>query len=209
MRVIQCLAAAALVAAAAIATTPDALAQRRNQGGSNVVVMDFNRVLGESAIGRDMGAKLQAVRNELAPEAQSLQTEARSIEEETQRVQQATRNLSAEQRQNNAQVQALTQRVAQFQQRRQTLEGSLQCTEALAMRDLTAQVTPTVRSVMESRGATVVLGRESVQLAAQDADITTTVIQQLDQNQATRTAAVSRRQVSECQAQAQQPAAGR
>lgn len=206
MRVITTFAAATLVAVAAMAAAPDASAQRRGQSG--VVVLDFGRVLTESAVGRDMAAKLQAVRTEAAPEAQQLQTEARSIEEEGQRVQQATRNLSAEQRQGNAQVQALSQRMSQFQQRRAALEGGLQCTEALALRDFNAQVTPTVRSVMESRGATVVLGRDSVQLAAPDADITNTVIQQLDQNEATRTASVARRQVSDCQAQAQQqPAA--
>lgn len=206
MRVINILAAAAL-AVTAVAAAPEAHAQRRGQG-SNVVVLDINRVFAESTIGRDMSTKIQAVRTELGSEAQSLQTEARSIEEEGQRVQQATRNLSAEQRQNNAQVQALTQRMNQFQQRRAALEGGLQCTEALALRDVTTQITPTVRSVMESRGATVVLGRESVQLAAPESDITATVIEQLNQNQATRTANVTRRQVSECQAPAQQPAAG-
>jgi Skp family chaperone for outer membrane proteins len=203
MRVMNIIAAAVLVTAA-VAATPEAHAQRRGQG-TNVVVLDINRVIAESTLGRDMTTKLQGVRNEVGAEAQALQTEARSIDEEGQRVQQATRNLSAEARQNNAQVQALQQRMNQFQQRRVAFEGGLQCTEALALRDLTTQMTPTVRSVMESRGATVVLGREAVQLASPDADITSTVIEQLNQNQATRTANVSRRQVSECQAQ-QQPA---
>jgi outer membrane protein len=206
MRVKTSLVAIALAAVAALAAAPDAHAQRRDQARNGVVILDINRVVGESNIGRDMTTRLQAVRGELGPEAQTLQTEARSIEEEGQRVQQATRNLSAEQRQNNAQVQALTQRMNQFQQRRVAFEGGLQCTEAIALRDFNLQITPVVRSVMESRGASVVLGREGVQMASPDADITNTVIEQLNQNPSTRTATVSRRQVSECQAP-QQPAA--
>lgn len=207
MRVITSLAAAVL-AVAAIAAAPEALAQRRNQATTNVVVMDFNRIMAESAIGRDMQARLQALRTESAAEAQSLQAEARSIDEEGQRLQQSTRNLTPEQRQNNAQVQALQQRMGQFQQRRAMFEGGLQCTEAISLRDFTTQITPTVRSVMEQRGASMVVGREAVQLALPETDITTTVIQALDQNQATRTANVTRHPVTDCQAQApqQQPA---
>jgi hypothetical protein len=57
---------------------------------------------------------------------------------------------------------------------------------------------------MEARGAGVVLDANNVQMVLPQFDITTTVIQQLDQNEATRTANVTRRSVAECQQQ--QPA---
>jgi hypothetical protein len=83
----------------------------------------------------------------------------------------------------------------------------MQCTQAVALRDFDRQISPIIRSIMESRGAGVVLDSRNTQLALPEYDITTTVIQQLDQNQATRTAAVARHPVAECQGQAAAPAA--
>lgn len=203
MRGMISLAAAAIVAAAFVAA-PDALAQRRNNNANNVVILNYQRVLTETAMGRDMATKLQGVGAQLQTEAQALAPERQSIEQEAQRLQNTLRNQSAEQIRNNPAAQALAQRQQQFQARAAALQGDMECTQAIALRDFGAQVTPIVRSVMESRGATVVLDSNNVQLAADAADITNTVIQQLDQNQATRTASVSRRAVAECQPQQQQ-----
>ena len=56
------------------------------------------------------------------------------------------------------------------------------------------------------RGAGVVINSSGAIYVAPEVDITAAVIQQLDQNQATRTATVARHAVSECQARAQAPA---
>lgn len=206
------MAAAAVIAAAAFAASPDAMAQRRNNDRTAVVVINYQRVLTETALGRDMATKLQQVRAQVAQEAQALQPEGQSIDQERQRLAQATRNLSAEQIRNSStwapQFQALADRMQQLQQRTATLQGDYECTQAIALRDFDRQVTPVVRGVMESRGASVVLDANNIQLALPEVDITNTVIQQLDQNQATRVANVSRRPVAECQSQPQQqPAA--
>lgn len=207
MRVLSVMSAAA-VAAAALAITSDALAQRNRGQSTTAVVINYQRVLAESALGRDLQAKLGQVRQQIGQEAQSLAPEQQSLESERQRLAGVTRNMSAEQIRNNADFQRFQQRLQQLEGRAQSLQGDMQCTQLITLRDFDRQVTPIVRSVMESRGAGVVLDAANVQLVLPEFDITTTVIQQLDQNQATRTANVTRHAVAECQAQqpAQAPA---
>ncbi|HYD87511.1 MAG TPA: OmpH family outer membrane protein [Vitreimonas sp.] len=203
---------AAAIAVAAVAATPDASAQRnRNNQSTTAVVINYQRVLTESAIGRDLQSKLQTVRTQINTEAQSLAPERQSIDQEAQRLQNTLRNQSAEQIRNNPQAQALAQRQQQFQTRAATLQAELECTQLIALRDVDQQIDPVVRSVMQSRGAGIAIDARNVSQSAPEFDITAAVIQQLDGNQATRTASVSRRQVSDCAGQQQQagaPAAG-
>lgn len=208
MRLVSSICAAAIVAVAVVAA-PDALAQRNrnnNAQATTVVVVDYNRLLAESAMGRDMQAKLQQVRTQVTSEAQSLSPEGQSIEAERQRLATATRSMTPDQIRNSStygpQFQSLAERLEAFQRRGQSLQGDLECTQLVALRDFDRSVSPIVRSVMESRGAGVVLDARNVQLTLPAFDITNIIIQQLDQNEATRTAAVSRRPVSECAAAA-------
>jgi Skp family chaperone for outer membrane proteins len=202
-----CAAAAITVAAATVA--PEALAQRNRNNGqaTTVVVVDYQRVLAESVLGRDMAAKLQQVRTQIQTEAQALAPESQSIEQDRQRFAQSSRNMTAEQiRANsnlNTQAQALQTRIEQFQRRQAGLQGDLECSQALALRDFNAQVSPIVRSAMESRGAGVVLDASNIQFVQPQFDITTTVIQQLDQ--AARTSNASRHAITACQSQASAP----
>ncbi|MEQ1706732.1 MAG: OmpH family outer membrane protein [Terricaulis sp.] len=213
MRLISIL-SAAVITVAALAATPEALAQRgRNNQSTTSVVINYQRVLTETALGRDMAAKLQQIRAQVGTEAQSLQPEQQSIEQERQRLAQASRNMSPEQIRNSStlgpQVQQFQQRVQQFEARAQGLRGDFECSQMFALGDFDRQVSPIVRSVMEARGAGVALDASNVQLVLPEFDITNTVIQQLDQGPATRTATVARHAVAECQAQApaQAPAA--
>jgi hypothetical protein len=54
---------------------------------------------------------------------------------------------------------------------------------------------------METRGAGIVIDSASTQYMAPEFDVTSAVIQQLDQNQSTRTLNVTRHGVAECQTQ--------
>ncbi len=192
---------AVAVAATAIAATPDAFAQRRGQAAS-VVVVNYQRVLAESSLGRDLAAKLNQVRTQVAGEAQALQPEAQSVEQEARRLQQSLRNLSQQQLANNAEVQALAQRQNTLQQRAASLQGDFECTQLISLRDARNQIMPIVRAIMQQRNAGLVIDSTQALEVTADYDITTTVIQQLDQNAATRTANVSRRPVAECSQQA-------
>ena len=203
---------AASVAVMALVLAPEALAQRGRNQAASVVVIDYARIVAESVLGRDMATKLQQIRGQVSTEAQALAPEQQSIEQERQRLATATRNMSAEQIRNSStfapQFRALAERAQQFQSRGQALQGDLECSQAIALRDFNNLALPVVQNVMRSRGAGVVLSSDSVQYADPANDITTTVIQQLDQNPATRVATVARHAVAEClPQQAQQPAA--
>lgn len=211
MRVMSSICAAALVAVAVIAA-PTAEAQRgRNNQATTVVVIDYQRVLAESALGRDIQSKLGTVRTQITAEAQTLQGEQQSIEAESQRLQAGTRNMTPEQIRNSTtwgpQYQSLAQRVEAFQRRGQSLQGDMECSQLIALRDFDTAISPVVRRVMEERGAGVVLDSRNVQMTLPAFDITTIVIQQLDQDAATRTSNVVRRPVTECAGQAPAPAA--
>ena len=189
------------VSAIAVAFAPGALAQR-NSGGS-VLVLNFQRVASDSALGRDMQTKLQGVGAQIQQQVQAMQAEGESIEQEQQRLATATRGMTSAQIQASAtlrpQVEAYTQRRQQFQARFQGLQGDMQCSQALALRDFDGQITPVVRSIMQSRGGGAVLDTGSARVFDPQLDITNTVIQQLDQNPSTRTATVARHAVAECQ----------
>ncbi len=204
MRVITSVAAAALVAAAFM-IAPEAQAQRRGAGG--VVVVNYNRIASEAALGQDMTTKLRGVATQLQQERAALQPEGQAIEQEGQRLATATRNMTPEQARNHAThgpaLQAFEQRAQQFQARTAALQGDLECTQALTLREFGAQVTPAIRAEMERRGANIVLDASNVLISQPDADITDAVIRALDGNQATRVANVARRPLSQCQ---QQPA---
>jgi Skp family chaperone for outer membrane proteins len=199
---------AAAIAAVAFAATPDAHAQRgrNNNQSTTVIVVNYQRVLAETALGRDISTKLQQIRTQLATEAQALAPEQQSLEQERQRLATGTRNMTAEQIRASTtwapQFQQFQTRLQQFQARTQGLQGDMECTQAMTLRDFDRQISPIVRSAMESRGAGVALDSSQVQMTLPAFDVTTTIIQQLDQNPATRTATVARHPVSECQAQA-------
>lgn len=202
MRLLSVISAAA-IALAAIAAASDASAQRNRGQSSTAVVINYQRVLAESAIGRDWQSKLQVVRQQISAEAQALAPEQQSIEQEAQRLANSTRNQSAEQLRNNPQVQALQQRQQQLAARAQGLQADMECTQLLTRLDLNRVIEPVVRSIMQSRGAGIVIDMTNVSVSSPEFDITSAVIQQLDGNQATRTANVTRRPRTECQPQQQ------
>lgn len=207
MRVVSLFSAAAL-AVAAVAVSSDALAQRRgNAQATQAVVINYQRVAAESVLGRDLQAKLAGLRQQFATEAQALQPEHDSLEQEAARLAQTTRSMSQEQIRANAAVQQYAQRRQQFDQRAAAIRGDMECSQLIALRDFDRQVGPIVNSVMTSRGAGIVIDASNTTSFDPNFDITTTVIQQLDQNQNTRVANVARHGAAECQTQQQQQAA--
>ncbi len=203
---------AAVIAAAAVGVSSDAVAQRnRGQQGGGVVVINFQRVIADSVAGRDMAAKLQQVQAQVGAEAQALAPEQQSLQQEGQRLTRARGNRTDEQIRADA---ALSAQFQQFAQRRQqlevraaTLRGDFECSQAVALREFTNNmVMPVVQSVMRTRGAGAAVDSASAFYVAPESDITQTVIDQLNQNPATRTVNVTRHPVAECLPQQQPPA---
>jgi Skp family chaperone for outer membrane proteins len=210
MRVVS-LFSAAVLAVAAVSVSSDALAQRNRGNGqaTTAVVINYQRVAADSVLGRDLQAKLAALRQQFTTEAQSLQPEQQSLEQERNRLQAATRNMSQEQIRASTtygpQFQQFAQRLQTFEGRAAGLRNDMECSQFFALRGFDQQVAPVVESVRTARGAGIVIDSSNVTSFDSNFDITTTVIQQLDQNQNSRVANVVRHAASECQAQ--QPAA--
>jgi outer membrane protein len=204
MRVVSLFSAAAL-AVAAVAVSSDAMAQR-NRGGQSTtaVVINYARVAQDSALGRDMQAKLAALRQQFAAEEQALGPEAQSIQQEANRLQQASRNMTPQQVQANTtlapQFQQFAQRRQQFEGRAAQIRGDQECSGLIAMRDFQNQLEPIVRQVMQARGAGIVIDSTNVSLSSPEYDITSAVVAQLDQTPNTRVANVARHSYTECQA---------
>jgi Skp family chaperone for outer membrane proteins len=194
MRVYKLAAAAAVVA---LLASPAAFAQAR--GG--VVVVNYAQLLQQSAMGRDMGAKLNAIGTQLQQEEQALAPEGQAIQHDVAAFQTASRGKTEAQIRADPtlgpQSTALQNRVAQFQQRQQSLQGDFECSRAMAIRDFQTAATPALRSAMTSRGASVVIDSSNALYADPASDVTTTVQQALDAS--SRTATVALHRVAECQ----------
>lgn len=202
--------AAAIIAAAAVSASPDALAQRNRRGdGAAVVAFSFQRVVSESVAGRDMATKLQQIQTQVNAEIQALAPEQQALQQEQQRLTRLRGNRTDEQVRNDPamapQFQQFAQRARQLEVRVATLRGDVECSQAVALQDFRTVVTPVAQSVMTTRGASAIVDAGSTFFIAPENDITTAVIQQLDQNPATRVANVARHPVAECLPQ--QPAA--
>ena len=166
----------------------------------------------ESCAGRDMAAKLQQIRPRSSTEAQALAPEQQSLEQERQRLAPPTRNLTAEQIRNNS---ALARNSSSSRSARSNSKRAATLAAAISSaRKRSRCATSTAwsrRSCAErddsARRRRRARRRQRPCSSRPSIDITTTVIQQLDQNPATRVANVARHPVAECQPQ--QPAAPR
>jgi len=171
------LATLAAGAASAQAPAPPAGAQLTNPGPAlpGVCIMDSNRVIQTSAVGRAVAARLQQlgqqVRAELQPQQTAIETEARTLD--TQR---ATLQPAQLQQRGGA----LQTRYATFQQLAEIRGRELQATEQVAIRRVGTEMQPVVNQVYGQRGCGLLLDRNSVIAANPAMDISDAVIQGLN-----------------------------
>jgi len=159
-----CLAAGAV--AAAQAQTPNA----------QIVIVDFDRVSRESLVGQDISAQMESNRVDLESHARNIQQQ---LGAEQQELQQQRSIISDE---------AFQQRLQQFQQRAQQQQAQLQnltqqARQAMQQANLEVQraLRPIVRQVMEEKGANIVLDKALVSQHASGLDVTTEVIERLNE----------------------------
>jgi Skp family chaperone for outer membrane proteins len=206
MRFLKHLIVAVAVAAAFTSVAPEAHAQRNRGGGqaATVIVIDYQRIIESSNVGRDMTTKLnqigQQMAAEIAPEGQAIQTEQQSLAQAAQGMtpEQVRRNTSL-----NSRIEAFEQRVGQFRARQQALSRDMEYTRQVTINNFNTQITPVVRQVMEARGAGVVMDASGVNLMQPTANATDDVVQRL--NQSIQTMEVTRQSAPAPQ---QQPAGG-
>lgn len=165
-RILTALCLATGAAAAAQAQAPNA----------KIIVVDFDRVSRESMVGQDISAQMESNRTDLESHARRIQQQ---LGAEQQELQQQRSIVSDE---------AFQQRLQQFQQRAQQQQAQLQgltqqARQAMQQANLEVQraLRPIVRQVMEEKGANVVLDKALVSQHAAGLDVTTEVIERLNQ----------------------------
>lgn len=182
----------AVTLAVTFVAAPEASAQRgRNAQTASVIIIDFARIIEASDIGRSMTTQLNQIGQQMQAE---LQPEATALAPEEQSIREATQNMTPDQvranRTLNARVEAFSQRYQQFNTRRTALQRDMEYTRQTTLNAFNEQIQPTVRAVMEARGAGVVLDGGGVYLWQDSINATDDVIQRL--NQSLRTMTVSR-----------------
>ena len=169
----------AIAALAALATIP-AAAPAQRLGSAIIAVVDTDRISRECTACRAAQSQLASQGGTLRTRAQQLQTQ---LQTQGQSLQTAVSALSG--RQPDA---ALQQRITAFQtqernaqQELQRSEQNLRSIQAHVQQQIGARLVPIINTVMQSRGANVVVDRGATLAASPALDITNDVLAQLNQ----------------------------
>lgn len=177
--------------AAASAVAPAALAQ-----GTVIVAIDDARILRDSKAGKDIQNKLKnietQIRGELDPTAKSLESEGKNLETEGKGLQPKLQGKTQQQLAADTvlmgQVTALDKKLKDyakklndFNTKRATVNQEYAMTEQKALIDFNKALEPAVMEVIKEKNAQLVVSRGAVVFAADSIDVTSLVIQKLDQ----------------------------
>ncbi len=166
----------ALVALAVPVSGGSALAQSRTTPTARIILVDFDRISRESLVGKDIAAQMESHRVDLEKKARAIQQELKAEEEELKK----QRNIIS--------PEAFQERVRALQRKAQTRQAEInglgqQARRAMQQAQLEVQrvLRPIVKKIMDERGANMVLDKALVSQHAAGLDVTTEVIERLDQ----------------------------
>lgn len=151
-------------------------AQAQDTPVARILVVDFQRVNQDSLVGQDISAQMQSFRVDMEGRQRELQDALRSKVEELQ----AQRNMLSEE--------VLQQRVQGIQQEEQAANQEVrdlmnrgQNAMQQARLEVRRVLRPIIKGIMEERDATMVLDKNIVSQHASGLDVTTVVIERLDE----------------------------
>ena len=169
-----------LIGAAAVAALLPAAAPAQRLNPAVIAVVDTQRVYSECTACRAAQTQLQAQLDQLRQRAQTL---SQPLQTEQQSLETAVKALNG--KQPDA---ALSQRIQAFQTRQSTAnqeiaqgEQNLRSTQAHVAQQIGTRLQPISSSVMQSRGAAIVLDKGNTLDAAASVDVTNDVLAQLNQ----------------------------
>jgi outer membrane protein len=167
-------------ALAVLAATIPAAAPAQRLSGAVIAVVDVDRVFRECTACRAAQTQLQQQATNLQTRAQQL---GQPLQTEGQSIQTAIQALNG--KQPDA---ALTQRIQAFQTRQNTANQELQTAQATFQRNqqyvaqqINQRLTPIYTTVMNARGATIVVEKNATLANAPAIDVTNDVLAQLNQ----------------------------
>ncbi len=174
-RMMKTVLAVLLVMGSAVMTAP-VFAQAKSVPAAHIILVDFDRVSRESLVGKDIAAQMESHRVDLEKKARAIQDELKKEEQEITK----QRNIIS--------PEAFQERVRAFQQKARQKQAELQDLQQQARRamqqaqlEVQRVLRPIVKQVMDAHGANMVLDKALVSQHAAGLDVTTEVIEKLDQ----------------------------
>lgn len=169
------LASFAMLFTGAAVVAPVAAAQ------TNVVVIDQGKIMRDSAGGKDIINKVNAIettmQNELQPTADSLSTEGQALDAKTANMTMDAITADAALR---AEVEAYARKAQEFNRKRQIAAAELQATERAAWGQFFQAMQPVLQEVVTEKGADIMLDRSDAVWAGASIDATDLVISKMN-----------------------------
>ena len=145
-----------------------------------IVIVDMERVLGESAAGKQGISELKTRNDAIQARVASLRTQFGAEQETLQKSAPAQTAAPAV-------VSAFQAKVADFQKRQQTAEqdlqkrgNDLQLSQRYIVKQINDAAAPVITAIMRERGATIVLPENATLQHSASLDVTTDVLARLD-----------------------------
>ena len=145
-------------------------------GFAKILVIDRQGLMRASAVGQDIARQVQDLTKsaevELKGQGEALQHERADLERQVAIL---APDVKAQK------IKAFQSKEAAFQQKVQTRQMQIRYGVALAQRQVEAAAGPIVQSIMQQRGATVMIDRQAIVVGVPGIDVTQVAVQMLNQ----------------------------
>jgi len=152
----------------------------------NVLIMNEQRILRESAVGQHIASRLNAIGEEIQAE---LEPQQAAIQAESEQLNAETASMTEEALRQRpdliTRLQTLQQDAARFEQLRQIRARELAATEQQSMGPVLPVLQEVLQEIVNERGADVLIDRSAVVFASESVDISTLAIERLNARMAT------------------------
>lgn len=151
------------------------------QEAAKIVVIDQSRIMRDSAGGKDIISKVDAIetsmQNELGPIQTSLQTEGEALDAKTANM---SMEAIAADEQLRSEVEAYARKAQDFNRRRQIASAELQATERAAWNTFFTAMQPVLQEVVSETNADILMDRSDLIWSGASVDATASVITKMD-----------------------------
>lgn len=160
-----------------LAASPSAAEEADSESASPLVVtIKMDRVLTESAAGKEVARQIEALASQLR---QGFRAREAELKVEEQAI--AAVRSQLEEQEFRSRVQGFEQRVRQYEEDLQASGARLNEARAAAMGELRRQLAPVLQEIMVRRQAGVMLDESEIVLAARELDVTDEAIRAFDE----------------------------
>ncbi|MCB2113013.1 MAG: OmpH family outer membrane protein [Parvularculaceae bacterium] len=146
-----------------------------------ILIVDQSVILSQSDAGKTIPSQVQSIQGGVQKE---FDAEAEKLKKDIENFEKGSSLMSEEVRQKTGQEIAMRQQV-QLPQQAQIMEQVLNNVVQVAQAKILQEAQPIMKSVIDKRGATLLLDRSAVMYAAPDSDITQEVLAELNKKMKT------------------------